>query len=152
MLKIFGILSGAFFILYGLEKFIDIKLPNITTAIPALYVVIRLISDFTAVSSLAIISDYVYLICGYCVILLFFLNFVKLYNEIDTEYNFRKIFSTGLSSAVICISQSVAHIAVNIASNNGYTHISHGANLSFLAFGIFIITFILTHFLPKNLK
>jgi len=151
-LKLLGILAAIYFILYGLAKFIDFKLPDITAAIPAVYIIIRIICDFAAISSLAIISDYIYLICGYCLVLLFFMNFLKLYNGVDKEYNFRKIFSTGLSAAVICISQSVAHIAVNIVSNNGYTHISHGANLSLFAFGIFIIAFIFTHFLPENTK
>lgn len=151
-LKILGILAAAYFILYGLSKFVEITLPDMTAAIPVLYIIIRIICDFAAISSLAIISDYIYLICGYCLILLFFMNFLKLYNKVDTEYNFRKIFATGLSAAVICISQSVAHIAVNLVSNNGYTHISHGANLSLLAFGIFIIAFIFTHFSKENTK
>lgn len=151
-LKIMGVLSAVYFILYGLSKFIEIDIPNMTAVIPVIYIIIRIICDFSAISSLAIISDYIYLICGYCLILLFFMNFLKLHNGIDGEYNFRKIFATGLSASVICISQSVAHIAVNIVSNNGYTHISHGANLSLLAFAIFIIAFIFTHFSSENTK
>jgi len=150
LLKFLGILTSAYFVLYGISKFKEIRLPGMTAVLPVVYTIMRIICDFASVSSLAIISDYIYLICGYCLILLFFMNFLKLHNGVDKEYNFRKIFSTGLSSAVICISQSLAHIVINLFSNNGYTHISHGANLSLFAFGIFIIAFLFTHFSAEN--
>lgn len=150
LLKIFGMLAAAYFVLYGLDKFFDTRLPDMTATIPVIYIIMRIICDFAAVSSLALISDYVFLILGYCVILLFFINFLKLYNGIDNEYNFRKILATGLASAAICIPQTISHIAVNAVSDGGYVHISHAANGSMLAFGLFIIAFVFTHFSKEN--
>ena len=146
LLKITGILTVLYFTLYGVSKFIDFKLPNFASIIPSIYIIIRIICDFASISSLALISDYIFLISGYCTVLLFFINFIKLYNKVDTEYNFRKILATGLASSLICISQSTAHIIINIINSGTYNHVPHSANISMLALGLFIITFVLTHF------
>lgn len=150
LLKVSGIFAAAFFILYGLAKYIDIKVHRMAGTAPVIYIILRIISSFAGISSLAIISDYIYYVIGYCLILLFFINFLKLYNGLDKEYNFRKIFATGLASAVICLPQTVSHIAVNLFSKSSYAHISHTANLSLLTFTIFIISFIFTHFSKEN--
>lgn len=150
LLKLTGLASVVFFILYGLGKFIKIKLPPIATTIPCIYIIIRIITDFAGISSLAIITDYIFLILAYCVALLFFLNFAKLYNKVDTEQNFRKILATGLASSILCLSQSVSHFAINILSNGTYNHVSHISNFGLFSFGIFILAFVFTHFSKKN--
>lgn len=150
LLKITGLASVIFFILYGIGKFTEIKLPPIVTTAPCIYIVIRIITDFAGISSLAIITDYIFLILAYCVMLLFFLNFAKLYNKIDIEQNFRKIFATGLSTSILCLSQSVSHFAINILSGGTYNHVSHISNFSLFAFGIFILVFVFTHFSKRN--
>lgn len=152
VLKTAGLAAAVYFIFYGVAKFVDIKIPEMTAVIPVIYLILRIICEFAAISSLALISDYVFVISGYCLMLLFFMNFLKLYSGIDKEYNFRKILASGLASACICLPQSVAHIAVNLISGNKYTHISHAANLSILAFGLFILTFVFTHFYEENKK
>ncbi len=150
LLKIFGIATAVFFVLYGLGKFHDTQPPAMLTALPVVYVIIRIICDFASISSLALISDYIFLIAGYCVTLLFFMNFLKLYNRVDTEYNFRKIFATGLASSLILISQSVSHIVINLLNSGTYNHVPHTANMSMLSLGIFILTFVFTHFSERN--
>ena len=150
LLKITGFASIVFFILYGIGKFTDLRLPEITTAIPCIYIIIRIISDFAAISSLAIITDYIFLIAAYCVMLLFFLNFTKLYNRIDTEQNFRKILASGLSASILCLSQSLSHFAINLVLGSKYNHVSHISNFGLLSFGIFILVFVFTHFSKEN--
>ena len=150
LLKISGIAAAVFFVLYGLSKFHNTQPPAMLSILPVIYIIIRIICDFASISSLAIISDYIFLISGYCIVLLFFINFVKLYNKVDTEYNFRKIFATGLASSLICISQSIAHLLINIIHSGSYNHVPHTSNISMLSLGIFILAFVFTHFSERN--
>lgn len=150
LLKLTGLGTILFFILFGIGKFTKLKLPPILTVIPSCYIIIRIITDFAAISSLAVITDYIFLILSYCVILLFFISFAKLYNKISSEQNFRKIFATGLSSSILCLSQSVAHFAINLTSNTAYNHVSNISNFELLSFGLFILVFVFTHFSKEN--
>ena len=84
--------------------------------------------------------------------LLFFLSFGKLYNGIDTERNFRKLMASGLVSAVLCFTQSIPHIIINLVTDNGYLHTSNADNFSVLSFGMFIAVFTFSHFSAKNIK
>lgn len=152
LLKITGLLTIAFFIAYGLRQFIDFKIPELTFTIPCIYIVVKIICDFTNISSLALISDNIILIGVYCAVLLFMLNFAKLYTNTDENTNFRKLLSLGTASAVLCLSQGIAYIAVNLTSNESYNHVSPASNFSILSLGIFITTFIYAHFSNKNME
>ena len=105
---------------------------------------------FINTSSLAHISDNVLLLAAYCAVLIFFLNYAKLYNNIDNEKNFRKMLASGLVSASLSLTQSLPHIVVNIASGNKYLHVSHISNISVLLMGIFVLTFLVSHFFIGN--
>jgi len=150
LLKLTGVLAVVFFLAYGVSDYINFPFPPICTVIPCFYIIVKIICDFTNISSLALISDNILLIGAYCMILLFMLNFAKLYNNIDENTNFRKILATGIGAAVFCISESIPYLFNNILKNWKYNHVTPWENLSLLAFGIFITTFILTHFSKKN--
>lgn len=150
LFKVFGILAAVYFIALGLKQFIDIPLPNMLSLIPAVYVIFVIVLNFTAISSLALITDNIFLLSAYCIVLLFFINFAKLYNTLETEGNFKKLLATGLSGSLLCFTQSIPHFIINIIHNNSYNHISNISNLSLFAFGLFIITFIFKCFSKQN--
>ena len=145
-----GLASIAYFIAFGVGMFTDIKIPPVCTAVPAVYFIARIICSFTAISSLALITDNVLMLAAYCVALLFFLCFGKLYNKIDVDYNFRKLMASGLSSVILCFTQSIPHIIINITTGNGYLHTSNSSNISLLITGIFIGVFTFSHFSFNN--
>lgn len=146
LLKIAAVLTSLFFVAFGVGKFIDFKFPDLVAIVPAIYFIIKMVVDFAKISSLAIISDYILSIAAYCVILLFFIAFAKLYNNINDERNFKKIFAFGLSSAVLSLSQAIAYFAINFVTNHPYNHIGVATNLNFVAFGLFITAFELVYF------
>ncbi len=150
LLKITGLATAAYFVLFALSHFIELKIPSLASVIPCVYVIIRIICDFSGISSLALISDNIFLIGFYCLILLFMLNFAKLYNSIGGDSIFRKLLALGLSSSIIGISQALPFIIINAVNENGYNHISSSAIFSILAFSIFALTFVLTYFSKKN--
>lgn len=58
--------------------------------------------------------------------------------------------ASGLVSVVLCFTQAVPHIIINLVTDNGYLHTSNAANLSLLGFGLFIAAFTFSHFSLKN--
>ncbi|MGN0494298.1 MAG: hypothetical protein ACI4F7_11670 [Acutalibacteraceae bacterium] len=150
LLMVTGLAAAVYFFLYGLTGFIDLRLPALASVIPALYLVMRIICSFTSISSLALISDNVLLLAAYCLLLLFFLSFGKLYCGIGAENEFRKLMAMGLTATVLCFTQAVPHIIINLATNNGYQHTSDTANFSLLMFGIFAAAFVFSHFSASN--
>ena len=152
LFKVVSILTALFFVLFGVTKFSGISFPDWTAVLPAIYFIIKMITDFAKISSLAIISDYILSISACCVMLLFFIAFAKLYNNIDDEKNFKKLFAFGLSSAVLSLSQAIAYFVVNFIFKKQYSHVGIVTNLEFLAFGIFIVVFIFTYFSPQKEK
>lgn len=150
LLMLTGVAAAVYFILYGVSGFVSFKLPALTSVIPVIYLVMRIICSFTSISSLALISDNVLLLAAYCLLLLFFLSFGKLYCGIGTENEFRKLMAWGLTATVLCFTQAVPHIIINLATNNGYQHTSNTANFSLLMFGVFAAAFVFSHFSASN--
>ncbi len=150
LLNVTGITAAVFFFAFSMKLFFSFKLPKICFIIPTAYFVLRVICDFTAISSLALISDNLLLVFSYSAALLFMLNFAKLYNGIDSEYNFRKLMASGLTAVILCFTQSVPHIIVNVMNGFVYFHTSMAANINVLCTGLFIATFVFSHFSKTN--
>lgn len=150
LIRLLGVMATAYFVMYAVKYYIDFKFPPILHIIPCLFMIVRTAFIFINTSSLAHISDNVLLLAAYCAVLIFFLNYAKLYNNIDNEKNFRKMLASGLVSASLSLTQSLPHIVVNIASGNKYLHVSHISNISVLLMGIFVLTFLVSHFFIGN--
>lgn len=152
LLYILGIASVLWLTVFSIKDFINIPLPNLTAIIPALFFILKIICSFAGISSLALISDNVLLITAYCAVLLFMLQFAKLYNNVGKERGFRKLLATGLASSVLCFTQSVPNIVFHVASENGYLHTAMVTSFSMFFTGVFIATFVFTHFSKKNIE
>lgn len=154
LLRIFGILSAVWLILFALKryikKYIKIKIPDLASALLGLFYVMKIICNFASISSLALISDNILLIGSYCFSLLFMMNFGKLYSGLDFERGFKKLMATGFASVILLFTQSVPNIIYNICSGGSYNHISMVTNVNLLLTGIFILVFVLSHFSHKN--
>lgn len=149
-LKIVGVLTFVFFIAFAVEPFIKFKLPKITMAIPTTYYILRIICDFSSIAALAIISENLLLMFTYCAMLLFMLQFAKLYNRLDSEKNFKKLLATGLVSIMLGFTQTVPHIILKISIGNALMHTPFITNLSVFFTSVFITAFIFSHFSYKN--
>ena len=150
LLKLTGLLTAAFFVCYGLNFFTKVKIPALAFIIPVIYLIVRVVCDFTAISSLALISDNLILMISYSAILWFMLNFAKLYNGIDSQNNCRKLMASSTFAVILCFTQSIPHILINFVTKNSYLHTSFPVNLNILLMGIFALTFMLTHFSKNN--
>ncbi len=148
LIKVFGITTAIYFILFALSKYISF--PPILHIIPCVFMILRTAFIFINTSALAHITDNVLLIATYCMAMLFFVNFAKLYNDVDNDKNFKKLLSSGLVSVVLCFVQSLSHTVINLASENRYLHVSHIANISTFLMGLFISVFIISYFCLSN--
>lgn len=146
IMKLGGISAALYFAAFALNNYFSFKFPPVLHIIPCVFMILRTIFVFINTSALAHISDNILLIAAYCVLMVFFLNFARLYNEMDTEKNFKKLLSSGLVSAILCFTVSVPHFVVNIASGNAYLHLSNITSLSLLVLGIFVSVFTVTHY------
>lgn len=150
LLNISALLTIAFFIAFGLKRFFHLELPSFAYLLPCIYFIFDIIREFTTISALSVISDNILLIAALCSLMVFSLQFAKLYNKVDSEYNFRKLLSSGLVSSLFCFVQSVPYFIFNIISPTDNTHISFGSNLALFCIGCFVIVFIASHFSRKN--
>ena len=151
LLRLFGIATVVFFLLFGISLITTYKLHSFLTIIPILYLVARVICDFISISSLALISDNLLLMTAYCSSLLFMLNLARLYIVPDDDRNFKKLLFSGTMSASFCLVQSLPHIVTNLTNGYSYLHSSMIENLFILILGIFVLIFTLTHFSYKKL-
>ncbi len=152
LLKILGSIAAGFFIFFALSKLFNFNLPPIIYTVPTLYMIIRMICDFTTISKLALISDNIFLITTYCLLLLFFLNFSKLYNGLDRHKNPFKLLSFGLSSSILCFTTSIPNLTVYLLNNKSYLHTPLSTNIALLFMGLFVSAFIISHFSINNLS
>lgn len=150
ILKILGYAAFLYFFLYGLQYFKFLYLPQSFSIVPTLYLIIRIICDFTTVSSVALISDNVILLSAYCSALWFMLQFAKLNNNALSNSGFKGVLASGLLSSTLCFTQSIPHFVVNIITGYDYLHTSIVENLVIFFLGMFIFIYIITYFSKKN--
>ena len=144
LLIVSGIATVLLFLVYGVSLLTGYSLPAIFFAIPPVYFIIRIVCSFTAISSLALISDHVLLMATYCTGLLFFLNLGKLYNQIDEDHTFRKLLGSGLCFILLAVTESLPYLAMNLLFGSEYAHTTFPANLSAFAFALFASMFFIT--------
>lgn len=150
LLQISGIACGIYFFCFALCGILNFKLPAAVSTIPTIYLIARTVFDFMAVSKLSFISDHIIVIFSYCAVMFFMLNFSKLYNGIDLEKNTKKLLSFGLPAIILCFTNSIPNIVLYFTTNNQYNHTSMLCNISLLAFGIFISTFLFSALLQNQ--
>ena len=147
---IFAVLAAAYFIAAGTQKYLNFKLPEIFCCLPVIYFILRAISKFTVIASIALITDNLMLIAAICSLMLFFLHYAMLYNNMDLEKNFRKLLATGTAAALFSITQSAVYFIYNGITAFEQSHTSVFVNLELLVAGIYVIIFLFSHFAQKK--
>ena len=148
ILKITAVLISVYLLCVPLSLIFKFQIPSLLSVCPIIYLLMKIICDFTVVSKLAFISDNILMVAAYCLILLFFLNFGKLCNGID-DAGFKKILSYGLPAVILSLTCSIPNLAVNLILKEEYLHTSISASLSLLLFGILILSLLISYFYQK---
>ena len=151
LFNMFSLLFGLYLFALAASQFFKFEISSLFSVIPTFYLVARIICDFTTISKLALISDNIILIAIYCLSMIFFLYYAKLYIGIDDDKCFKNILSFGLSSVILCFAFSIPNIAISILKSGAYPHISLMGNLFVFALGLFILSFTSHYFSKKNI-
>ena len=146
LLKIFGILTAIYFVLYALKFVFYINIPKLASIIPTLYYLVRMICFFTSIASLVIISDNLMLIITYSAILVFMLNFARIYNYIEYNKSSKALLISGLIAVIFCLSTAVPHIVLRLFKSGLHSSLSPANDFSLLFAGLFIAVFTFLYF------
>ncbi len=151
MLSVFGLLSGAVFIAYAATVIEKFKLKGIAFIIPIVYWMLRLVWIFTALNTLALTMEHVFLLACCSAILLFMLQLAKVQSSIESEKSFRRICVFGLAALVLVADYALPNIALKIFDFKDFE--SHGVSSEILIFitAIFISVFFVSYFHQSNL-
>jgi hypothetical protein len=144
--KLITFATIVYFLAFSLQKLIGFRLPELCHTVPFIYVAVKTAYTFINISALALISDNVLIIAAYCVLMLFFINFGKFYNKLETENSFRKVLATGFTVSILCIGQSVAYFLVNLFGSAKYLHVDASIMFTLLLIGVFVALFTLSYF------
>lgn len=150
LLNITALLSILLFLGYGFKRFFDFTLPGFCFLFPCVYFILKTILEFTVVSALAVISENILFITALCSLMVFFLQFAKLYNKTDKEYNFRKLLASGLVAVLFCFVQSVPFFIYGFMTGFEKIHTNVFSNITLFITGLFILTFLSLHYSRKN--
>ncbi len=151
-LKAFGCFTGLFFAAYGLKAFAQFKLPAPLFILPVVYWAIKLIYVFMSVSTLALITDNIYVCAAYASTLVFMLAYARLANGISLESTSRMLMASGICATIFSVTASLPRFLVVLSGNSALLHESVFSTLTMLATGIFMILFIAFYFRNKNLS
>ena len=145
-------LSSAFvFLLYGLKNIYDYHMPLFSLIAPVLYFIIKLISVFISTSTLALVTENIFLIFTNCMLLWFMFEFASFENEIgDTNNKPTRLFASGLSAITLCAVNSIPKI-IQIAYSK--TQIARGdvaAMLLNISLAVFICAYVIDNFVDAQ--
>ncbi len=150
LLRIGALAAAVFFLLFALAGFFGKKLPEKATIIPLIYFILKTIHSFLAISAIALIPDNIMMILVYCSVILFFLEFARVYNNATDERSFRKLMASGFASVILCFAQSVPHIFLDVSLTEAASRTSIFSSINILFIGFFITAFIFSHFSKRN--
>ena len=151
-LNLTGLLAGVFFCAYALKSVKKFKIPSILFIIPVIYYIVKLIYVFTAVSSLALITDNIINLLMHISVLLFMFELAKLANSLDSDKGYKKLLASGLTASTLCAVCSLSQIAAAVMLNQTDLRDGFASIASTLFTGLFIFRFTRIHFSGRNLR
>lgn len=146
LLLILMVLTALVFVAYGLKNIYNYNM-SMLLVVPVVYFVVKLISIFVNTSSLALITENVFLIFTNSVLLWFIFEFASFENQVgDTEKMPKKLFASGLVAVVLCAVTSLPEfIAMIFDKTNASIDAVSAAALN-LTIGFFILVYIMSNF------
>ncbi len=145
LMKVVGLLTAAYFAVLAVSWFLKFSLPDMLHALPAVYMIIRIICSFINISSLSLIAENIFLLASYCCALLFFVGYASFYCLEDQSP--RLLYMKSVLAFSLCFVTGVSNIVANTVSKGGYTHIPLESQVALTAFSLFIAGFVFEKFL-----
>ena len=143
---VMGCVCSIWFMAYGAKAIYNYELPAITYTIPVVYWAAKFIVLFTSISPLTLITDNVFVIISYCVILAFMFEFAKVANNIDKDTTYKKLMASGITSVMLCFVSALPRFIATGTGNTESLHDSVSSVFATLITGVFVLVYIISHF------
>lgn len=148
VLLLFGLLSAAVFIAFGIKKIYMYKFPSILLVVPVFYYIVRLISIFVSTSALSLVTKNIFLLFANGALLIFMFEFSKTENKIDDTPKIKKLFSAAIVASMFCFVQALPRIIVYGASMSGR---DMADALLTLTISLFVISYMISEFADDSI-
>lgn len=150
IVRLLTVLCAFYFAGFALSIVIKVKVNPTVHIIPVIYAIVKTVFTFIGISSLAFTVDNIFMIAGYSLLMLFFVNYGKLYNGLFRGIETGKIYIYGFTCATVCIFQSLAYFIVNIFKSEKYIHSDVHLMTTLFFMGIFVVVFTVSCFLQQK--
>lgn len=150
VIRMVTVATAGYFFVVACRGFLNFKIAPMVHVIPICYAFVKTIFTFISVSSLSLISDNVLLMTGYCLLMIFFINYGRLYNGLSGKKSNKILVGAGCTAAVICISQALAFYVVNSVSAEKYLHSDKNVIFTMLCMGLYALIFVASSLKKEN--
>ena len=134
-----GFISGVWFIIFGLSPFTKIKLPLITSAIPCVHWIFRLVVVFGTFSTNALVAEHIFTLCALCFAVGYMLFFGRIVSKSATKRSLLFFFPVTACTFILNATSSVSRLIVTLVGKAEKIHGEVPLDLVGIAFCVFII-------------
>lgn len=135
---LFGLLSAATFVLYGLYYFNKAKFFGVFFAPVVLFFVFKTVEVFTNYSVLAVICDHVFEIIILCLFMLFFLGYAKIQSNIKIKSK-RVWVVLGFVASCVAISYQISNYICLLSGGGAALHGQNTVSWAITTLSVFIL-------------
>ncbi len=147
LLVFLSLLSALTFVAYGLRNVYYYKFPHVMLIAPVAYYTVKIIDIFVSTSSLALVTENIFLIFSNSALLWFMFEFASYENDIgDILKKPKKLFASGIASVLLCGVTALPKFILFISSEAEVSRDDLSASLLNAAIGIFVLLYIIYSF------
>lgn len=152
LMNIFGAFSSLLLIAYAAAPLLKKEIPGILFILPVLYMMMRMIWIYTALNTLALTVEHIFLLLACGATLIFMHQLAKLFCGLGGENHFKHIMIAGICAVIFDADYAIPNIIAEIKGAQPLSGESVASELLILLSALFILCFLLCYFSKRNLK
>ena len=151
-MNVLGVLSGLMFLAYAASGLVKFTLPGALFILPVLFWMLRLIWVFTALNTLALTVEHVFLLMACSALLVFMLQLAKLMSGQGNSYHFKWMLVSGVCAVIFCADYALPNLLLELAGSRTASKESVSSEIMILLTAAFVLVFLIAYFDQRNLK
>lgn len=137
-----GFAAGLWFVIFGVNAFYSIKMPEYLSAIPCIHWIFRLIVVFGTFSSNALVAEHIFSLAALSSTCVFMLLFGKRYVKFESEKSDKLFYPTAICAAILNLTSSLSRIIVTVIGASDRIHAEANIDLVSLFAGVFMLVMV----------
>ena len=151
LLLILGLLSAVTFVAFGIKNIYNYNFPNGMLAIPVIYYVVKLITLFVNTSSLALVTENVFLLFANSALLWFIYEFASFENKINESQRRQKsMLAIAIAAIMLSTVAVLPRLILAILQKNDIAKGDVSSALLMLAQALFVLAYINGNYAKNN--